>query len=50
MYQGFLLIPEFFEKSELEPIITAICELVDGLAEKLYSAGKIKGKTAAFTV
>lgn len=50
VYQGFLLVPEFFEKSELEPIITAICELVDGLAEKLYSAGKIKGKTAAFTV
>lgn len=42
--EGFLLVPEFFEKSELEPIITAICELVDGLAEKLYSAGKIKDK------
>ena len=42
--QGFLLVTDFFERSELEPVIAAICELVDGLAEKLYNAGKIKGK------
>lgn len=48
--EGFLLVPEFFERSELEPIITAICELVDNLAEKLHSAGKIKGKTSACNI
>ena len=42
--QGFLLVTDFFERSELEPVIAAICELVDQLAEKLYNAGKIKGK------
>ena len=42
--QGFLLVPDFFERRELEPVIVAICELVDQLAEKLYNAGKIKGK------
>ena len=36
--------PHFFEKSELEPVIAAICELVDQLAQKLYNAGKIRGK------
>jgi len=38
------LVPNFFERSELEPVIAAICELVDQLAEKLYNARKIKGK------
>ena len=38
------MVPDFFERSELEPVIRAICELVDQLAEKLYNAGKIKGK------
>ncbi|KAJ7374243.1 hypothetical protein OS493_007322 [Desmophyllum pertusum] len=42
--EGFLLIPDFFERSELEPVITAICELVDQLAQKLYNAGKINDK------
>lgn len=44
--QGFLLVPDFFERTELEPVIAAICELVDQLAEKLYNAGKIKDKYA----
>lgn len=41
--QGYVLVPQFFEKSELESVIAAICELVDQLAEKLYDAGKIRG-------
>ncbi|XP_068681653.1 uncharacterized protein [Montipora foliosa] len=42
--EGFLLVPDFFRKSELEPVISAICDLLDELAEKLLIAGKIKDK------
>lgn len=42
--QGYVLVPQFFEKSELESVIAAICELVDQLADKLYDAGKIQGR------
>ena len=38
------MVPDFFKPSELEPVIAAICDLVDELAEKLFNAGKIKGK------
>ncbi|XP_073241055.1 uncharacterized protein [Porites lutea] len=42
--EGYVLVPQFFEKSELESVIAAICELVDQLADKLYDAGKIQDK------
>jgi len=42
--QGYVLVPQFFEKSELKSVIAAICELVDQLADKLYDAGKIQGR------
>lgn len=42
--QGYVLVPQFFEKSELESVIGAICELVDQLVDKLYDAGKIQGR------
>jgi hypothetical protein len=37
------LVPNFFKKEELEPVLKGIGILVDKLAEKLYQAGKIKG-------
>jgi len=41
--QGFLIVREFFEASELQPCLHAINELVDDLAKRLYRARKIDG-------
>jgi ectoine hydroxylase-related dioxygenase (phytanoyl-CoA dioxygenase family) len=38
---GFLIIPDFFEEAELQPVINAIDAKVDRLAEKLKEQGKI---------
>ena len=38
-----LIIRDFFDQpSQLDPVKTSIEELVEGLAQKLYKAGKIK--------
>ena len=37
------MVPNFFKKEELEPVLKGIEGLVDILAEKLHQAGKIKG-------
>ena len=39
--EGFLIIPDFFEEAELQPVINAIDAKVDRLAEKLNEQGKI---------
>src|SRR5689334_12248175 len=41
---GFLILPNFFTKAELQPLMNEIDELVDDLANRLYRAGKIKDK------
>jgi hypothetical protein len=45
MFQGFLLLDSFFKPDELDPGKAAINDLVDGLANKLFEAGKIKSKS-----
>ncbi|KAL4238057.1 hypothetical protein ACF0H5_002768 [Mactra antiquata] len=40
--QGYLVIPKFFTKEELEPCLKTTEELVDKFAKKLFEAGKIK--------
>ena len=42
--KGFVLVPNFFTQEELDPVKNAISELVDGLANKLFAAGKIDDK------
>ena len=42
-----MVVGDFFDKSELDPAREAIELLVDGLAQKLYDAGKIKGLQSA---
>ena len=42
--KGYVVVPEFFSKEELQPAIDSIKEMVDALAEKLYKAGKIQDK------
>lgn len=44
-FQGFLIVEDFFDKSDLDACREAVNELVDQLARKLFSAGKIKGNT-----
>ncbi|XP_064606094.1 phytanoyl-CoA dioxygenase domain-containing protein 1-like [Liolophura sinensis] len=39
---GYLIIDDYFDKSELEPVKDWIDDLVDDLAEQLFKAGKIK--------
>ena len=41
---GFVLVPSFFTKEELKPVMDAIEECVDVLASNLYRGGKIKDK------
>ena len=43
-HDGFLLVPTFFSREEMQPAITAVEECVDVLVEKLYRGGKIKYK------
>jgi len=42
VFQGYLVIDNFFKEEELNACKDAINLLVDQLANKLYSAGKIK--------
>lgn len=44
-FQGFLIVENFFDKSDLDACREAVNELVDQLARKLFNAGKIKGNT-----
>ncbi len=37
------MVPNFFKKEELEPVLKGIEGLVEKVAEKLHKAGKIKG-------
>ena len=41
---GFLVVPKFFTQDELAPVIDAVNESVDIVAEKLYKGGKITDK------
>ena len=41
---GFLLVPSFFARDEMQPVIKAVEECVDVLADKLYRGGKITDK------
>jgi hypothetical protein len=43
---GFVIVPDFFSREQLQPVIDWINKLVDELAEKLYAAGKIQSKHA----
>ncbi|MHB8860841.1 MAG: phytanoyl-CoA dioxygenase family protein [Pirellulaceae bacterium] len=43
---GFLIVPEFFSPGQLQPVIEWINQVVDDLAERLYTAGKIRDKHA----
>ncbi len=43
---GFLIVPEFFSREQLQPVIEWINGLVDALAERLYAAGKIRDRHA----
>ncbi|XP_071801414.1 uncharacterized protein [Asterias amurensis] len=42
--EGYLLLRDFFQPADLEPVRTGIAEGVDTLVNKLYVAGKIKDK------
>ncbi|XP_022094672.1 phytanoyl-CoA dioxygenase-like isoform X2 [Acanthaster planci] len=42
--EGYLLIPDFFQPFELDPVREGIAEEVDRLVDQLYNAGKIKDK------
>ena len=48
VFQGYLLIENFFTEEELNPCKDAINLLVDQLANKLYDAGKIKSMLQLF--
>lgn len=39
---GFLIVEDFFEAAELQPVIDEIDAMVDELAHKLYAAGKVR--------
>ncbi len=41
---GFLILRDFFTRAELQPVIEWINELVEELADKLWTAGKIRDK------
>ena len=41
---GFLLVPKFFTKEELDPVIAGVDESLNILTDKLYKGGKIKDK------
>ncbi len=41
---GFLIVPNFFSKKELDPVIEEVNGLVDNLANRLYKAGKITNR------
>ena len=41
---GFLIVRDLFSDAELQPVIDAIDEKVDALAERLYASGKISNK------
>ncbi|MGO8688797.1 MAG: phytanoyl-CoA dioxygenase family protein [Thermoguttaceae bacterium] len=43
---GFLIVPNFFSREQLQPVIQWINSVVDDLAERLYAAGKIRDKHA----
>ncbi|XP_006814546.1 uncharacterized protein LOC100368117 [Saccoglossus kowalevskii] len=42
--EGYLMVPDFFSKDELQPVRDAIETCVDSLVNKLYDSGKIKDK------
>lgn len=44
IFQGYVIVEDFFTSEELEPVKGAINRLVDDLAHKLYKAGKIPSK------
>jgi len=42
--KGYILVPNFFTPDELDPVKDAVSGLVDGLANKLFTSGKIDDK------
>ncbi len=45
--QGYCIVTDYFSSEELEPCRQAAAGLVDGVANKLFDAGKIKSKMAS---
>src|ERR1700690_456876 len=43
---GFLIVEDLFAPAELQPVMDEIDGIVDDLAERLYTAGKIRNKHA----
>jgi hypothetical protein len=43
IFQGFVIVEDFFDKKLLDDCREAVNELVEQLAQKLFKAGKIKG-------
>lgn len=41
---GFVLVPSFFTKEEMAPVVKGVEECVDAVANKLFRGGKIKDK------
>ena len=46
--QGWVIVPEFFKKEELDACRRDVEELVDNVANLLFENGKIKGKATEF--
>lgn len=42
--QGYVVVKDLFNHEELQHAIDGVNELVDSMANKLFAAGKIKGK------
>ncbi|XP_078000823.1 uncharacterized protein LOC144453411 [Glandiceps talaboti] len=42
--EGYVLVPDYFSREELQPVREAVSSCVDKLVNKLYDAGKIKKK------
>lgn len=45
VYQGFIVLYDFVDHKLLDDVRADICNQVNRLAEKLYSAGKISSTT-----
>jgi hypothetical protein len=42
--EGFLIVPDFLSREELQPVMDEVDGLVDSLANRLYRAGKIQNR------
>jgi hypothetical protein len=42
--EGFLIVPDLFSEEQMEPVIEEVNGLVEGLANRLYAAGRVRNK------